>query len=127
MTSVIAPVSVRVENVLNDKKVNSPKNDYVYRSGWNPNAILGQQYRLGVAEARKLVTALTVAFPHLEDRRAAFQELHRRQEVAASMSMTQGSVKLTPAAAKLLTQKALLLGLDLTFNWKQTNPLHPVG
>ncbi len=116
------PIASRsIETLLKNEKINSKKNDYEYRSGWNPSAVMGQQYRLDATEAGNLVKALG-KLPKGQQIQL-LKQLYARTESDAS----KGSVALDPAAAKVLNALAKQLGVKVSFDANQTRPMHPIG
>lgn len=116
--------------LLDDKKLNRTSNDYSYRSGWNPAAVMGQQYKLDLREAKKMGARIE-AMPKSQAR-AVLAELHKRSTpkpdpIIGDLFPSKGSVALTENAAKNLTGLAHKLGLDVTFQHGQPRPMHPVG
>jgi hypothetical protein len=118
-------------SLLEDKTVNRTRNDYSYRSGWNPTMQLGQQYKLDVREARKLgarieslpkSTALAV-LKDLKERSTPAKSIHGGPDYLPA----KGSVALSENAARELSRLATKLGGDIKFTHGQPRPMHPVG
>lgn len=119
---------------------NREKNDYKSygRPGpiCGPRPLFGQQYKFDVREARKIVAGIEARgwfqdpmlsqAPSTNLRGLILNDLHELQTFEGA-KQSKGGVKLTRAAAKVLTEYAAELGVDLTFKSGQPRPLHPVG
>ncbi len=114
----------RLESFLTNPNINSKNNDYGARSGWNPDIVLANQFRLGLSEAKALIAAITKECPTDAEKKAVMLELlDRTQDRGDRM----GSVALTAGAARELTYFASSVGVVKFFGANNLPPLHPVG
>jgi hypothetical protein len=110
-----------LDALLSNPAIRSTRNDYIYRSGWNRSAVLGQQFNLDTEDARALIKAIDASPP--ERQKALLAELVERSESQQST----GSVALSASAAAELNAFAKRLGMNVTFKSGQRPPLHPMG
>lgn len=125
MTSLMLTPQVRVGHLLENGGVNKTGNDYGYSSGWNPNILMGQQYRLNADETKALIEGLKAEFGNNDqDLRAGLQFLH---ELSTTTNGKGGVALMSVAAANTLNQFASGVGFDKRFGANTTAPIHPVG
>ena len=119
-------ITKMTQELLDKKEINRNSNDYAAHLrgfGGKPGPLAGQQFRLDVREARKLAAAV-MELPK-DFRSGVVQELLKRATPANGDRL--GSMRLSEAAAKELTNLASKVGVEGTFAHGQPRPIHPVG
>lgn len=113
--------SLVIDNFLSNDKINKPKNDFYWFSGWTHSQ---HRYasKLDASEAKKLISAIKGEASGKASQKYLLQALHQR-----TSSGTFNGVVLTEAAAKHLNTFAKSLGASFTFSFNQTPPPHPMG
>jgi hypothetical protein len=113
-------IEKKVNALLNDPTINKPKNDFYWTSGWSHQSYKYAD-KLGTSEAKHLANAVKTRYPSKATEKAIVKELFDRSNDTVS------ALVLTEGAANALSKLAKQLGLDLTFQYGQTPPPHPVG